>query len=259
MKKALRITLLSILALATLAMSAVLYFCNKSARQITTCNGKIRVEFSDDYRFITSRDIIKTVKTEYGPLAGIRIDSVDLKKVENILSKISAVQKGDAFVTRDGYLNVRVSQRQPFLRFQKGSTGFYADRSGFIFPLQERYTLNVPVIDGNIPLSEGGRFKGRPDTPSERKWLDGIIDMVSYMEDSRDWKDRIVQIHVVSAQDIILVPRAGKEKFIFGGPGGYEAKFARMEEYYKSIAPNFEEGYYSTVDVRVKGQVICRK
>ncbi|MCR5003638.1 MAG: hypothetical protein K5984_04640 [Bacteroidales bacterium] len=259
MKKALRITLLSVLAVVTIAATALLYMGNKAARQVTTCSGKIRVEFADDYRFITERDVRTAIKKEYGTLAGVRIDSVDLAKVERIVERISAVQKGDAFVTRDGYLNVMISQREPFLRFQKGQTGFYADKSGYIFPLQDRYTLDVPLVEGNIPIQEEGRFKGRPDRESERKWLDRIIDMVSYMEDSREWKDRIVQIHVNGAEDMILVPRKGREKFIFGGPGGYQAKFARMEKYYRSIAPNYEPGYYSKVDVRVKGQVICRK
>ena len=56
-----------------------------------------------------------------------------------------------------------------------------------------------------------------------------------------------------------MVPRTGKEKFIFGSPHDWQDKFARMERYYRYIAPAKEEGWYSTVNVKYPGQIICRQ
>ena len=32
-----------------------------------------------------------------------------------------------------------------------------------------------------------------------------------------------------------------------------------MKEYYEVIAPSKEVGYYSSVDLRYEGQIVCRK
>ena len=49
-----------------------------------------------------------------------------------------------------------------------------------------------------------------------------------------------------------------EEKFIFGFPEKWEEKFKRIEKYYKYIASREEGKKYSTVNVRYKGQIICR-
>ena len=54
-------------------------------------------------------------------------------------------------------------------------------------------------------------------------------------------------------------PRQGKERFIFGLPSGFESKFDRMGRYYTTILPEKGAGYYSTVNVKYNGQIVCRK
>ena len=58
---------------------------------------------------------------------------------------------------------------------------------------------------------------------------------------------------------LVLVPRNGKERFRFGRPEEFASKFAKMEDYYKFIAPEKGEGFYKYVDVSIDGQIICRQ
>ena len=73
------------------------------------------------------------------------------------------------------------------------------------------------------------------------------------------WEGRISKTQVQDNGDLVLVPVEGKEKIIFGRPENAQEKFAKVNEYYKRIKPAVEEGYYSTVNVKYKGQIICRK
>ena len=162
-------------------------------------------------------------------------------------------------MTRDGLLNIVVTQRRPLVRFQRQDGGFYADKDGFIFPLQGNYTAYVPVIDGNIPVKSGSSYKGKARDRKEQEWIDSMIALVDYMSSSGVWAENIVQITVQDNGDLVMVPRKGKEKFLFGKPDNIQDKFSRMEKYYTGIVPAKGEGFYSTVNVKYNGQIICRK
>ena len=246
MKTKVRI-LISVAALAALAaLCALIHAATARERALHTCEG-IRVEYADDYRFVTEEDIKGYLDKHYGAYIGQRLDSIALHKVEAILDVQSAVLKTEAYTTDDGMLNIRLTQREPVIRFQKGSYGFYSDVNGFIFPLQENYTT----------APEG--YKGAPESEKERAWLAGVIAMVDYMDKSRIWAENIVQMHVDDDGDIVMIPREGKERFIFGSPADAKAKFDRMSDYYRYILPEKGEGYYSTVNVKFDKQIVCKK
>lgn len=251
--------IVSLLTLAAVvAVFALVRTATVSDRALRTCQG-IRIEYADGYRFVTEEDVKGYLDEHYGAYIGQRLDSIRLHRVEAILDVQSAILKSEAYTTDDGMLNVRLTQREPVLRLQKGDFGCYADSRGFIFPLQDNFTTLVPVIDGDIPIECEEGYKGAPRTDREKAWLKGAIGLVTYMEKSRTWAENIVQMHVGSDGDLVMIPREGRERFIFGSPDDAEAKFERIAEYYRYILPEKGEGYYSTVNVKFDKQIVCKK
>lgn len=258
MRKGLRIAIIAGAAAALVLILLVIFGMNGNRKRQLTCGG-VNVEFADGYNFVTAEDIAGYLDSEYGAYIGQRLDSVDLAKVERILDGKSAILKTEAYTTPDGMLNVKVFQREPVVRFQKGGNGFYADERGFLFPLQNNYTSQVPIIDGAVPLTFESGYKGEPVTDKEKVWLKEIIDLVNFMKDSKTWAENISQITVRPDGDLVMVPRQGGELIIFGGPDGYDEKFSKIGKYYTTILPRKGEGYYSTVNVKYGKQIICRK
>jgi cell division protein FtsQ len=115
------------------------------------------------------------------------------------------------------------------------------------------------VVDGYVPLKIEHGYRGRPDTEEECRWLESIVAMVRYIENSRTWQGKIVQITVLQDGDLMLIPREGKERFIFGQPYELKEKFEKMGLYYKSIRKEKGEEAYRTVDLRFRDQIVCRK
>ena len=258
MKKGIRIAIAAA-AVCLLVIAFITVFGMREARQRQLTCGGVNVVFADGYNFVTAEDIEGYLNKEYGAYIGQRIDSVDLARVEKILDGKSAILKTEAYTTPDGRLNVKVRQREPVVRFQKGENGFYADERGFLFPLQSNYTSQVPIVDGNVPLTFASGYKGEPVTEKEKEWLVKIIALVNYIKDSKVWSDNISQISVRQDGDLVMVPRKGKEFFIFGQPDNFEDKFSRIGKYYTTIIPEKGEGFYSTVSVKYDGQIVCRK
>lgn len=245
---------------ALLAACLVLaYMSGVSCRAPLKCTGlNVVIADSSMNRFVSKADVKKFLDKEYGEYVGMLLDSIDLVKVEKIIDGRSAVNKSEAYTTRDGMLNVKVTQRTPVVRFQKSDGGFYADAEGFLFPLQSSYASRVQVIDGDIPLKANSGYKGEITDEKERAWLGKVIDLVNYMENSRTWKDKIVQITVCDGGELIMVPREGTERFHFGQPDEIQEKFRKMEKYYTAVVPAKGEKEYSVVNLEYDGQIVCR-
>lgn len=258
MKKGFRIILVATAFCLIGLVCLVIHGMNRRRIGQLTCTG-VRVEFTDDFNFVTAKDIEDYLNKGYGAYIGQRLDSVDLARVERILDGKSAILKAEAYTTPNGCLNVKIRQREPAVRFQKEGNGFYADEKGFLFPLQRNYTSMVPIIDGSLPLDVERGFKGRPKTDREKEWLADVIDLVTFMKKSEVWAENICQITVRDNGDLVMIPREGKERFIFGPPADFDGKFDRISRYYTTILPEKGAGYYSTVNVKYNGQIVCRK
>lgn len=235
------------------------YTFGVSCRRPLECKG-LNVVIADSAKngFVKPADIRKYLDREYGGYIGMPLDSIDLVKVEKIIDGRSAVHKSQAYTTRDGMLNVSVTQRTPVVRFQKSDGGFYADAEGFLFPLQNSYSSRVQVIDGEIPLKANSGYKGELSDEKEKQWLKNVLEVVNFLESSKVWKDKIVQITVSNGGELTLVPRTGKERFHFGQPDNISEKFSRMEKYYTCILPEKGADRYTSVSVKYDGQIVCR-
>ncbi len=240
-------------------MLAVAYFAGVSCRGPLKCTG-LNVVIADSAmnRFVTKADIRKYLDKEYGTYMNECLDSIDLTRIEQIIDGRSAVHKSQAYTTRDGLLNVTVTQRTPVVRFQKEDGGFYSDAEGFLFPLQSSYSSRVQVVDGDIPLKANSGYKGEVTDEKEKKWLHEVLEVINYMETDKLWKDKIVQITVMDGGELTLVPREGRERFLFGQPVKIEEKFGKMAMYYSHILPEKGSDAYTTVSVEFDGQIVCK-
>lgn len=236
---------------------AVSVHAGKAARAPLKCKG-ISVVITDSLinDFVSKEDVRRFLDKEYGQYIGVSLDSLDLCRIEDIVDGRSAVLKSEAFVTKDGLLNIRVTQRRPVVRFQKQSGGFYADIDGFVFPLQSSYASHVQIVDGDIPINMKSGHKGEIEDPQEKEWFDRMMAVIRFIEGSSTWKDKIVQIHIENGGEIVLIVREGRERFHLGQPVNIEDKFSRMEKYYTAIAPKGRK--YSRVSLEYDGQIVCR-
>ena len=213
---------------------------------------------STENRFISPEKIKRDLQNEYGQIISLPIDSIDLHRVETIVDSKTAVYKSQAYTMKDSTLYIEISQRRPIVRFQKGPVGFYADKDGYIFPLQSSFTSHVLIIDGNIPVNVNNVQKGVIKDAREKDWIMKTVELVKFIENDKDWKRIFVQIHVNEDGDMILVPREGKEKFVLGKPEEIESKFDKIKKYYTAIIPNAGSERYKVIDLRYKGQIICK-
>ena len=251
----------------SLAGALMLLFCTgmlSLSRQAREDRGRIvcnslQVRFTDSLQFVSEQDVRDYLDAHYGPFVGQRQDSVGLARIEDVLESSSAVMRCEAWTTDDGVLHLDITQRAPVLRFMNGSRGFYVDEGGYIFPLHDSFTADVPTVEGAIPVDIPDGFKGRAQSDFERAWIDGVLEMNAYIAGSRSWQRNIRHIRVRPNGDLLLTLEGRSEEFIVGQPVDIPDKLLRIDRYLGYIAPVHAEGYYKTVNVKYNQQIICRQ
>ena len=258
MKKGLRIALVSLMIALTFVLLLIIGRGTDRVHSMKTCTSlDVEILDSTSLGFVTAADVREIMEKDYGVYIGKSLDSLNLKKIETILTGRSAIRSSEAFTTEDGILHIYITQRGPIVRFKTPEGGYYADETGYIFPLHPKYDSKVTLIQGDIPLVIPPGFKGTPATDKEKEWLQDIIGFVKAVSKEKKWQGAFSSIKV-EKDGLILYPSQGKERFIFGGPDQYEDKLARIEKYYTNIAPSKEPGYYKSINVKYENQIICR-
>lgn len=243
-------------AALTFVCLAITYSMGAKRSHESVCSGlKVIIADSTVNGFVSVKDITTLINREYGKVNGKPIDSVDLNKIERIAGIRSAVRTSEAYITSDGKLNVRITQRRPVVRFQNGNTGFYADEDGFLFPLQKTFSAEVPIVEGSLPVSVSDAANGRMTNPRQKEWIMQIIGMILSFDNDKRWRGCITQIHVNGHQELEVATRRGKEVFLFGQPTDIQDKMDKMETYFRIILPSRNKPY-KTVDLRFKGKIL---
>ena len=86
-----------------------------------------------------------------------------------------------------------------------------------------------------------------------------LYDFVLWMEDDPYWRAQIEQINVISPQRIELIPRVGSGVVVLGSLDNYAGKLRKLKKLYQDGFSSFGWNDYAEVDLRFRGQVVCRK
>lgn len=208
-------------------------------------------------RFVTSYEVMEILNGFMGESVGKRVEEINLHLTEQLLNERSAIKVSQASITREGVLRIDITQRKPVLRIQTPDGGFYVDESQYIFPLVTSFTSYVPIVSGNIPLEMGAGYRGTV-LQGGSEWMDRIMELGNFISMDPFWNSLIEQIYIEKNGDIILSPRIGEHKIIFGYLNDIETKFNKLYTFYKNIAPQKGWDRYSEVCLKYNGQIVCK-
>ena len=253
------ISLVAVLAVG--AMGAYFYFAHmlySKGKSAQVCKG-IEVTLLDSLqnRFVSKNEVISIMDGFMGESIGKSVEEIDLHIAEQLLNQRSAIKESQVSITRAGELRIDITQRKPVLRIQTENGGFYVDESQYIFPLVSTFTSYVPVVSGNIPLAIDPQHRGMA-TDDRGNWMDRIMRLGNFMSSDPFWNAQIEQIYVDAGGDIILSPRVGDHKIIFGDLKDIETKFNKLYTFYKNIVPAEGWDKYSSINLKYKDQIVCK-
>jgi len=221
-------------------------------RHSLVCRG-IEIDICDSSvsRFINSDDVENWMKKHHPEIQGKLIDSINIRVIEEELSRIEAIENVDVFPALNsndtvggGTIVIKITQRQPVFRVYSRKLDYYVDKDGEIINWTPRYTPRAILVIGDFTRDFA---------------RESVLPLVKYIVNDQFWKAQIDNIFITSNGEIKLIPRVGEHEIIFGTPDNYRTKLRNLKKLYTD---GFRDGgwtKYKSINVKFENQIVCTK
>jgi cell division protein FtsQ len=250
--------LIGIVSLWVIGLSAtVVSLAFTEVRQQSVLCKKIEININreDENYFINKQDVLKILFSPGDSLIGTPIHRIPVSLLERLLKLNKYVDDADVYIDIKGKLQVNIVQRKPMLRIMNEvQQSFYIDEKGGKMPLSTLYSANVLIANGSITE----QYNGINDSISTAL-VRSLFYLSNVIRADKFWNAQIEQIYIEPNQDIVLIPRLGDHKIIFGDTSNANEKFENLLVFYQKALPKVGWQTYHTINVKFKGQLVCSR
>ncbi len=213
----------------------------------------IRINKDDQNYFINKDDIRSILFRKGDSLVGSPTKMINVKELEFLVTENKYVEKASIYADIKGNVQVEVTQRKPVMRvFAHNNRSFYIDTKGAKMPLSRNYSADVLVANGNIDEPYGGIYDS-----VKTQLVKDLYELCMYISKDDFWNAQIEQIYVKANKDLVLIPRVGNHKIVFGTISDMELKFDNLMIFYKQALPKVGWNTYSEINLKYKGQIVA--
>jgi len=236
-----------VLAVVFLSLGFTIY----ERKKIVCTDVRVEITDSTQNQFLRSKEIRSWVLGHHPNIMRKNLDNIDLRKIEDGLRKIKAVEEVNVFTSivgrgkpGEGSVVVKIRQRKPEFRVDAPGRDYYMDGLGKSFDWTPNYTPRVLIVSGIVPYEFAHKK---------------LLPLVSYIKEDPFLNAQIDQIHVGRNGNLTMVPRIGDQMIYFGSPDNYQAKLRNLKALYKE---GFKYGgwtVYKSINLSYNNLVICLK
>ena len=206
-------------------------------------------------QLITEKEVRRLISLASGKSVTEKtIRTLNTRKLENKLNKDSRIERADFYFDSNNRLHVHIKQKQPLMRvISVGRQPYFIDVNGRKIPVTRGCEVRVPVVTGIRDTFKAGFLNDA--RPSRLKDAFRLLD---YAREDEFMYALIEQVHVQadSTQDMIIIPKIGREQIVFGGPEDMKAKFDILKIFYRDGLPRLGWNRYSKLNLKMTSQIV---
>ncbi len=224
-----------------------LYLLATRTNQNDICKDiRIKINYKTESPLLTDAHIYKILGMPLGKenLIGKSSNALNFNAMEEKLLSYPSIKNAEIYLGMSGILKMDITQRHPLLRVMPQSQlGYYICEDGVKIPLSSNFSPNV------IPVT------GFMNDKIDRK----LYCIVRFVNNNSFWKEQIQQLFVSDNQDISFIPTIGVHEVILGDTNNLEKKFNKLDLFYKNGLSKIGWDKYKSINLKYKGQVICKQ
>jgi len=222
---------------------------------------KVNVEILDstENMFVSAKDIDKIIAQNELNVIGYPVKEINSLVIEEEIEKHPSIETVHVYGNVKGSINVRVEQRNPILRILSNEgNNYYIDDKGKLMPLSDNYTSRVLVVTGDIDRNYKD-FKNQDySSVKSDSLLHQIFVLSSLIKADKYWAAMCDQITVNKAQELVLIPKIGAKRILFGNGQDYPKYLKTLTTFYKEVLPVVGWGKYKSIDLQYNQQIVCK-
>lgn len=233
---------LVVILISAYLIGAAIWFSTQPKQTICSAIEWV-IDDSWERQYVTSEELTNMINhTNLNP-AGKAVDDILTQAIEACVMLHPMVRKAQCFVTTQGRVIVRLTQRVPLLGVRTESSSYYIDTDRLHMPASGRIT--TPVIWA----------VGKTDDHLAKTVL---ADMVEWLQCHSYWENRIERIEVRNDRNIVLVD-SSSTRIIVGDGQEFESKMFKLRLFEEQMEKVGNGNTYKELDLRYKDQVIGKE
>ena len=202
-----------------------------------------RVIFVGDENYYLTEDAVnKLLIQNIGTLPKLDKEKIVLNTVESAVQAHDMVKNAQIFMSLNGQLSAKITQRKPIGRIS-GDYPYYLDDEGKKMPLSPNYAARVPLLSGHIT----------------KQSLQGAY--LILQEANRDdfLKANLIGIRIAGDDEFSLLLRSRDFAVKIGSATALTEKFKNFKAFYAKALQDNSLNHYRLVNLEFNGQVVCTK
>lgn len=181
---------------------------------------------------------------------GKLLNKIDISAIEDRVLRQDWVKEADVYLGNNDYLHVKINQLKPIARvFTTQGKSYYLDMDNKKIEANGRFSVRLPVFTSFPEGKEQG----------DSLLLTQMRDLSVFIGNEELWMAQIDQILINGKKEFELVPHVGEARILLGGADRLEEKFDKLLTFYKEGLQKVGWGYYKTIDLRFKDQVVAKR
>ncbi len=217
----------------------------------------VHLDPNAEFQFFDEKEI-KRLLTANGAdqLEGTLFKEIDLKTLEKRVLKNRLIRNCQVIKDLSGNLIVSIQQHQPVARLINmpendeivSVLGNYVTDTGQVVPISGKFTARTLLISGSFfrNLRNLYTINGK-----------NLIELLNQINKDPFLKAQITELRVEEDGEIVMIPQVGDFQIEFGLPIETEAKFKKINIFYKTILPDKGWEKYHRVSVKFRNQIVC--
>lgn len=248
------------IAYITKVVVAVLLLCflmfaivDRLDSHVTTVDVRIKNR-GDKKRLISKKEVKYLLKNKLGyDISLANIGDIDLHELEGHLESDERVSRAEMFLDKNNKLTIGILQNMPISRIEvTGGEDYYLDPRGKRIPIKGE-VVRVPVVTGHID-SYIANYKKKADHN-----LNYVLSVSQKIYEDDFLSALVDQIYVTEEDDIILIPKLGRQRIALGPDENLDDKMYKLKTYYKKGVKNMGIDRFEELNLRYDGQIVGTK
>jgi cell division protein FtsQ len=219
---------------------------------------RVSIEFrnnkKDSFQLLNNQEIIERIQDGIGNPVGRPASEISLTKLEQHLNTYPEIWKSTSYISFDGVLHVKISERQPIAILQNSQGDMcYIDSAMIMIPVAAYQSKHLLVINGNINQHISIGKKLAP------KWQQEFKPILSFFDQHKFWKHLFEQCYVDKFGHLILFPIIGTHSIVMNNVENIDEKFENLRLFYEKGLKYTGWDTYKTIDISYANQIVTKR
>lgn len=204
----------------------------------------IVVEFEGENNFYMTHEMVNKLLIQNSYSVKNQAKSViDLHLLEANVLGHSMVENAEVFLTIDGLLKTKITQRTPIARVVFGGNSYYIDKQAKLMPMSSNHSARVLLVSGDV---EEGDIKE-------------IFVLVTEILSDDFFEKQIIGMQKMKNSEFVLRTRMGDFQIEIGKIENLNQKFGNLKWFLKKAIADKTTDNYTSINLKCKNQVVCTK